>query len=202
MKRLLSATLTAGASLALAASSAGAIVWFPSEDIAIPTTLAGVVVNLQTGADTVGDDAPGADVNFFFGGFGIGNDADSTATMPTFQPVRISAGTLAAVDNLTVGTPVSGASTFAVGYGGSASHIPSEFTAGTPGYLGFSLDTGSGLVFGWMRVTLEANTTAGVIHEWAYEASGGSILVGAVPEAGVPFLALLGLGGLALRRRR
>lgn len=202
MKRLFSASLIAGVSLAIAAPASAAIIWAPAQDIAIPTTPGGVVVNLETWSSTLGDDAAGADVNFFFGGFGIANDADSSATMPTFQPVRIGTGFLDAVENLTVGTTVDGSSTYSTGYGGSASHIPSEFTAGTPGYLGFSLDTGSGIVYGWMRVTLEANTAPGVIHEWAYEDSGAAILVGAVPEPGTSLLAALALGSLAFRRRR
>jgi hypothetical protein len=202
MKPIRFSILLTGTTLALAASASAAIVWFPSEDIPIPTTPSGVVVDLLTATATIGDDAAGADVNFFFGGFGIGNDADSSVGAPTFQPVRIGTGFLDSVDNLTVGTPVSAASTFASGYGGSASHIPATFAAGSTGYLGFSLDTGSGLVYGWMRVTLEANAAPGVIHEWAYESNGGSILVGAVPEPGTSLLALFALGGIALRRRR
>lgn len=132
----------------LTAASHAGIVWFPGEDIEIPTNPSGVVVNLQTTASTLGDDSPGAEANFFLGGFGIGNDADSTATVPTFQPVRIGTGFIDSVANLPLGATVGAASSYASGFGGSGSHIPAEFTAGTPGYLGFSLETGSGLVYG------------------------------------------------------
>jgi hypothetical protein len=117
----------------------------------------------------------------------------------------VGAGNLDVVDNLTVSSLVSSASTFGTGFGGSGDpnpHLGVTFTDGVPGYLGFSLETGTGTVYGWMQVTLTSNVAGGVIHEWAYEDSGSSILVGAVPEPGVALLGLLSTGALCFRRKR
>ena len=52
-----------------------------------------------------------------------------------------------------------------------------------------------------MHVTLEANVAGGVIHEWAYNTTGGSILVG-VPEASESLVIMAGLTGLIFGGRR
>ena len=151
----------------------------------------GVAVNLENGANST-DRAglPGGDANFVLAGIGITNDADQTAAGASWQPVRVGNVNTDAVRNLPLGQAVGigaidaeGATlSYAAGFGGSGdlnSNFP-EFTAGLPGYIGFSLVlNNSNLVYGWMRVTLrDDNTAGGFIHEWAFEDDGGPIVVG------------------------
>lgn len=87
---------------------------------------------------------------------------------------------------------------------GSYTHLgePGNFQDGEEGYIAFRFTTnsGNGPYYGWMRVTLTGNTAGAIIHDWAWENSGGSIAAGQVPEPG--FTApLLGLAAGALLRR-
>ena len=205
----LAASVALAFSLSAAASPA-AIVYFPSEDIPIPANFAGVSVDLETGAtstDLAG--LPDGDANFFFGGAEISNDADETASAPSWQPVRTGTGNTDPIAALTLGTTVDGTSTYAAGFG-SSGDVSTHFgplTAGQQEYIGFSLtpNGGGGPLYGWMLVTLQtdASDLEGTIHSWAYEDQAGvPILVGAIPEPGSAALGLFGLAALALRRRR
>ncbi|MDA7880799.1 PEP-CTERM sorting domain-containing protein [Akkermansiaceae bacterium] len=210
--------LVAGA----ASSANAAIVSFMDQNIGIPTTFAGVSVNLETGAF---EDNPailvglsGGDMNFVFGGEWITNDADGGGVSPTWQPVRIGTGAQAnnaLIRNLGIGAIVGPSSAFASGYGGSTGHIaappspaaPNEtFEAGEKGFIGFSLEVDSGpasTVYGWVEVTLQGNDSPGVIHSWAFENNGSPLAVGSlIPEPSQSMLTALGVLGAALRRRR
>ena len=194
----------------------GAIVFFgpnviPSwNEIPIPTTYAGVSVDLETGSSS--NDLSGVSdgaVNLYFGGQSISNDAEAAGTTARFQPVRTGTGNTDAVSNMSPGTSVSAADLYSVGYGNSTDHIPAGgFTAGTPGYIGFSLVLPSNgeLVYGWMKVTMTNDgTTPGVIHEWAYNDTPNAPInvgEGAIPEPSGVLMLAAGLGGIALRRRR
>ena len=147
----------------------------------------------------------GGDINFFFGGVGVTNDADSGASSPSLEFARTGTGTLDTAANLAPGTILGSGSghLFASGYGGSVDHLGATFTAGEPGYLGFVLDDGGTSLFGWMEVTFTANTPGGLVHQWGYQTSGGPILVGsAVPEASESLVLMAGLSGLLLGTRR
>jgi hypothetical protein len=159
-----------------------------------------VDVDANNGA-TGGAEFAGWDFNFFFAGVGMANSA-------AFQPVRTSTSNESAILNLAYGTLVNGASTFSTGAGGSGDignehvgPIASQFQDGAQGYLGFKFtkNNTSGPFYGWMRVTLTGNTPGGSIHDWAWDDSGASI---AVPEPGRAMLLILGVLGIALRRKR
>ncbi|MCX6857181.1 MAG: PEP-CTERM sorting domain-containing protein [Verrucomicrobia bacterium] len=144
----------------------------------------------------------GWDVNFFMGGIGEYNSA-------AFQPVRASGSDhFSLIQNVPFGTLVSSSSIFASGIGGSdTDHIgsgPGKFTAGEPGYLAFRLAGNSGPLYGWMRVTLTQDDPGALVHDWAYDDSGASILVGqtVIPEPGKTLLLMLGATGLLMQRRR
>lgn len=171
---------------------------------------------------TIGYSEPATwDVNFFLGGIGIGYS-------PTFQPfVDDAVGNRSQLVNVAVDLGIaSEASTRTIGgnvsdgvYGGSGrsnggtgeSHFDtpavdsnpnySAFTPGTPGYIAFVLNPGAGEQYGWMRVTLTNDGTAGTIHEWAYS-DAITFQVAEIPEPSSTSL----LGGFVvlclLRRRR
>ena len=155
------------------------IIWSGVQDITIPTTFAGIYLDVD---DVVGTPSISTspfsdfDINLFYGGDGI-------LTKDYFQPV--STGTIATspVRILTFNTLVSSSSEF---YGtdpkNSNSH-PVDVT----GYLGFEFipEGEASNRYGWMHVTLTNNSTPGTIHDWAWENSGGAILagdIGVIPE--------------------
>jgi hypothetical protein len=197
------------ASLSLAVSAPAAIIYIaPPGGIPIPANFAGVSINLETAAVSTNlNGLPGGDLNLFFGGSQISNDADTLAASPSWQPVRTGAGNTDPAANLPFGTSVSAASLYGVGYGSSGdltTHFP-PFIPGQPGYIGFSLvpDGGGAPLYGWMQVTLEnGGSTPGLVHSWAFEDSGAPILVGAVPEPSAAVLSCLGMLSFLLRRRR
>jgi hypothetical protein len=70
------------------------------------------------------------------------------------------------------------------------------WSADSIGYAGFSFVNGSTTTYGWIEIQLSAGLDQFAVTKWAYEATGGPITVGAVPEPGTALL--LGLGGLGL----
>lgn len=187
------ALLSAAPSLRAVIVSSGIV------DLAIPTTHAGIYLDVDTGASGFTEFA-GWDVNFAFGGSEIYNS-------DAFQAVRTGTGNTDAFRNLVEGFEIAaGTSFYSTNFGGSLTHLgnsPGQFAEGTEGYLGFQFTTNAsdGPYFGWMRVTLMPNTAGGFVHEWAYDDSGASVTV--VPEPAT-WSALAGLCALALflRRRR
>lgn len=190
-------------SLLLAAQAHGAVIYSGLQNIAIATTFGGTNVDVEDtnnatnhGTGTI----VGSDVNFFFGGVGFMNEAN-------FQPVRASSlDAFSAITNLAYGTLINGTSTFATGAGGSgdlgSEHVGfsgGQFQPFTEGYVGFRL---SGSYYGWMRVTLTFDEPGGIIHDWAYDDTGASILAGIVPEPSRAMLLMLGLMVGVMRRRR
>lgn len=202
--------------LAVLGEVRGAIVYFSDQNIAIPNTYAGVSVDLETGNwSTSLDGLLGGDANFFLGGARVSNDAYAPSVAASWQPVRTGTGKTDAIVQLAVNTTVDiSTASYSTGFGASGqinSHFGggTGFTVGAPGYLGFSLiidnpaNPGNPLlVYGWALVTLENNNGVGLLHEWAYDATGAAIQVAAVPEpASLTFVGSLGVL-LLLRRRR
>jgi hypothetical protein len=198
--------------IAVSASTAGAaVIVYLDQDIPIPTTYAGVSVNLETGAfSDVLAGVSGGDMNFVFGGAGFSNDADQTVLVPTWQPVRAGTGNTDVLVNLGINTTVGPSSVVSSDYGGSTGHFTTSlpvpaapFTSGQKGYIGFSVVLDDTTVaYGWAEVTLQNDNMPGVIHSWAYEDTGQDIRVLEIPEPSLPVLTTLGLALLALRRRR
>jgi hypothetical protein len=74
---------------------------------------------------------------------------------------------------------------------------------GTLAFLGFSFTNASGLHYGWARVHVEETTNIMTVFDAAYDdAPDAAIVTPAVPAPAVATLLLLGIGGLAVRRRR
>ena len=80
------------------------------------------------------------------------------------------------------------------------------FSNDVSGYIGFAFDDAGTTYYGWAELTLSAQTSSGqvTVHRWAYEDSGASIQVGAVPESrhAAVGLGALALGAAGLRRWR
>lgn len=183
-------------------SANAAVIYSGVQNIAIPTTFDGVYLDIDTGTTSTSV-ITGWDINPFFGGFALGNSA-------AFQPVRIGTGNSDTILNLAYGTLVDSLLNYATGEAGSSDHIgggANQFADGSPGYLGFKFtdNSNAGPFFGWMRLTLTANTSGATIHEWAYDNTGSGLFVGsltAVPEPSRAMLLLLGLISMLIRRRR
>jgi hypothetical protein len=185
-----------------------AVVYSGVQNIVIPTTFDGVYVDIDDGAMSTGPFS-GWDINVFFGGVGIGASG-------AFEPARTGAGVLDPVIRLGVSDEIGSGLWYAGAVEtGSSDHLGAagNFQDGEEGYLGFKFtrNDSNGPYYGWMRMTLTANTAGAVIHDWAWENSGALILAGVtssgpsvVPEPGRAMLLVIGAGGAAVvsRRRR
>lgn len=189
-------------SFAIRPSANAAVIYSGVQNIAIPTTFDGVYLDIDT-ATTSTSVITGWDINPFFGGFALGNSA-------AFQPVRTGTGNSDTILNLAYGTLVDSLLNYATGEAGSSDHIgggANQFTDGASGYLGFKFTTNSnaGPFYGWMRLTLTANTSGATIHEWAYDNTGSGLFVGsltAVPEPSRTMLLIAGGCFASLQRQR
>jgi len=79
---------------------------------------------------------------------------------------------------------------------------PNRWYAGDTGYFGFKFMMASGaLRYAWAEIALNSGSlTQGTLTKIVYEDTGASVTVGVIPAPGA--IALLGLAGLAGRRRR
>ena len=154
-----------------------AVIYSRLQDIGIPTNFVGVYLDLDTGTTGMNDDSSpaGWDINPFFGGQGVANS-------PAFQPARSGVGNADRLLRLGVGATVDSGRLFSTGYGGSDTHLGTQFLAGQEGYLGFRFTTNgnAGPYYGWMRVVFTGNIAGAVIKDWAYENGGTATVTGRV----------------------
>jgi hypothetical protein len=175
----------------------GAIVYSGVQNIVIPTTFDGVYLDIDDGSAST-TPFTGWDINIFFGGVGIGGSS-------AFQPARTGTGVSDPVTRLGMSDDIGGGLWYAGALEtGSSDHLGAagNFQIGEEGYLGFKFtnNEGSGPYYGWMRLTLTANTSGAVIRDWAWEADGSPISAGftsTVPEPSRAMLALLGAWAVA-----
>jgi len=194
--------LAACAAATVAGSSSAAIVWSGIVNLNVPSNFDGVYLNVVTGATATSGFA-GYDVNPY-----------NSSTLSWFSPaasttggfVRGGGSSATLVDNLAFGTVIGAGAAFAYGNGGSESTGATAFNlSSTQNLVGFRFvnEAGGGVHYGWMRMEIGA-TLGGqprAIVEWAYESvAGATITAGTIPAPGA--VALLGLAGLAGRRRR
>ncbi len=163
--------------LRLADSAPAATIYSNLQNIAIPLDFTGVYLDVDTGA-TGSAEFAGWDINPFFGGAGGDNS-------PAFQPARVSTGNTDTFLKLAAGATVDVSRFFSTGYGGSQTHLGTQFTDGQEGYLGFKFTTNSntGPYYGWMRVVFTGNTAGASIKDWAYDDSGSAIVTGRVLQS-------------------
>ena len=162
--------LTAVTLLFTSGQAAADLIYSGLQDISIPTTYAGV--NIDVNGDSVWD------LNPFLGGVYLYNNS-------VFQPARDGTGGLDTVLNFTAGSTISSSLNYGPGTGGSMDHLgvnPGQFTAGAEGYIGFK----NGSNYGWMRVVFTNNNSGALIKEWAYDNSGvsGTIAVANITQTG------------------
>lgn len=180
-----------------------AVIYSGIQNIAIDTTFVGTYVDVENTNNATNHSTStitGWDINLFFGGVGMMNEAN-------FQPVRASGvDPFSAMQNLALGQLISAASTFATGAGGSgdfgSEHVgfsAGQFQPNVDGYIGFRLN---GSNYGWMRVSFTFDDPGAVIRDWAYDDSGMSIFAGSVPEPSRAVLLMVGLMSGMLQRRR
>jgi hypothetical protein len=174
-------------SFAIPPSANAAVIYSGLQNIAIPTTFDGIYLDLDTGATSTSV-ITGWDVNFFFGGVGIASSAD-------FLPARIGTGNMDRMLRFVVNDVIDENLFYSSGEGGSSDHLgvaPDQFQDGIEGYLGFRFTKNdlSGPFYGYMRLTLTANTPGALIHDWAWDDTGGPITI---PEPSRAMLLMAGL---------
>jgi hypothetical protein len=178
-------------------SAEAAIVFSGPVNITVPLTTAGVYLNVVTGATGVTSTTqpPGWDVNLW-----------SATTLNLFNPAAPTGGVYqgsAGNFNLAVGTIVSGAGPFSSGLFTNAPNLNSSNN-----YFGFRFVNealGGQIQYGWVQVRLGATLIdpSRAIVGYAYENTGGSIAVGAVPEPSTYALfGVMAVGALGMRAWR
>ncbi len=117
------------------------------------------------------------------------------------------------VDNIALDTTIDGNLSYTSSsrsFNNFAQNNNANWPAGTTGYVALRFDgddtAGVSVLYGWLQVTMNS-TSSITVHDFAYEASGGSILAGqtatAVPEPSTyAMMAGLLAGAAALYRRR
>lgn len=191
-------------------SADAAIVHSGIINLNVPSTTAGIYLNVVTGVSaTAPAGAPGWDLNPWSGSAlnvwtnNAGNPANSDGVV-----INAAGGSSATLtDNLPLGFIIDGTST----YGRTSSSETTGATAllvnSSNNIVGFRFwnEAGSSIHFGWVRFS--TGTSLGAqprsIVEYAYESTANTgIAAGAIPTPGSLALLAVGALGLAGRRRR
>ena len=189
-------SLAAGAAAATALSAGADVIYSGLQDLSIGQFSS---LNLNVDGDAYGDVLL---KNYVFGG---GNYMGATVNFAPGKLVSFNNGGLAYASALSAGFLVNSASigpSFfgSMAYGGVNPNA--QFNTASNKYLGFSFASGASLFYGWARVSVNQASGSFVVHDWAYENSGGGIQTGAVPAPGALGLLAVGASGLGLLRGR
>jgi len=164
------------------------VIYSGLKDITIPTTYAGIYIDVDGGLAPSTSTFTGWDFNPYLGGVYVANNSP-------FQPGRTAANDMGTLRNFAVDSTIDAGLLLGTGMGGSIDHLGNTFTAGTEGYLGFKLN---GANYGWMRVVFTNNTGGAVIKDWAYESSGAAIATGNILQSGSTVTLNSALGSFTL----
>lgn len=192
-QRWLSIALAAAGGVAVADQANAAIVYHaPVGGISIPSTFAGIYINLETEAAGA-NSTVGWDVNPY-----------GSSYLNIFKATGAAiAGGAAGFQNLAPGTPLSVATLVGATGNGPDAAFPVVVNSSS-NLIGFKFTDAASVVHaGWMRISLSASTFSQPrsVVEWAYESdTNATINAGQVPAPGT--LALLAAGGLGLTGRR
>ena len=202
--RLAGYAALAGAALAAPAVADAAIIYSGPVVINIPSTTSGIYINVVTGLAGTNAGTPGWDINPW-----------NTSALEFFTPSPGPAGAGEMVGtggtyfNLTLGTLISAASTFAdAGTTAINPGTPLNFSSSNNimGFRFINEAAGNVVEYGWVRISLSA--TAGgqprAVVEYAYENDPQfGILAGAVPEPStIALLGVMAAGALGVRAWR
>jgi MYXO-CTERM domain-containing protein len=187
----------AAAASVVAGAANAAIVHWADANLVIPATIDGLYINVETRTSgSAGSAVSGWDLNPYAATSLTWFNATGTGMM------RFPGVTTGSAGNLALGTVVGAAGSYgsgAVTVGAAAGN----WQLNASNYFGFRfVGADGGTKYGWGRFVIGASISGAdrTIAEIAYEDSGASINVGTVPAPGA--IALLGLAGLAHRRRR
>ena len=203
--------LAAVATAAVAATSNAAIVYSGIVNFACAVDIDGCYINVQTNllSNGPGSGVPGWDVNPYSTSGGM-NFFNSTGG----GQMRRAGVTTGTAGNLAVGTVVGAAGSFNTSTGNvygttAATGLAGGWTLGSENIIGFRFVAAAGTThYGWMRFLMGAAGSSGTsmtrtVVDYGYESTADtSILAGAGAAPAPGALALLGLAGLATRRRR
>jgi MYXO-CTERM domain-containing protein len=186
----------AAALCAAGAANAAVVTW--NINAVIPANIDGLYINVETQqTGTAGSGVAGWDINPY------GATALSFFSSTGGGYMRTPGATSGVAGNLASGTSIGASgswstSTTAVTFGSN----PGNWQLNAVNYFGFRFVGGDGQVrYGYGVMQVGANAATRTLLSVAYESTAGAaIAVGAVPAPGA--LALLGVAGLASRRRR
>jgi MYXO-CTERM domain-containing protein len=198
----------AAAALCAAGAANAAVVYSGAVNFVCAIDIDGTYINVETGQLTNGPGAgvPGWDVNPYRSTSGSGMNFFS----PTGGGMVSAASGVGSALNLAGGASIGSTSNFSsstatIAFGSAAG----QWQYGTNNIVGFRFVGADGQTrYGWMRFLMGAQPASGnlvtrTVVDFAYESvAGASILAG---DTGIPApgaLALLGVAGLASRRRR
>lgn len=171
--------------VATAEKADASVVYSGPVNITIPSTTAGVYLNVVTGVNNVAPaSAPGWDVNPF-----------SSTGMSYFNPAAPTGGVyvqrtgLGATANLPVGTMIDATSAYGSTTAATTGNQPHVLNG--VNVIGFRFQNeanGNAVHYGWMRISLSATLSSQprTLVEYAYENQAGvGIAAGVIPSAGV-----------------
>jgi len=205
--RLAAYATIAGAALAAPAipNADAAIVYSGIVNINIPSTTAGIYLNLFNGvfATTPGG-APGWDVNPW-GSTSFNSWANNSAEATDGVIGNFTGGSSATlVDNVPFGTLVDGTWTYVRSNGIETTGLTAFTNSSSNNLVGIRFTNGANTYFGWIRYSLSSTSGAQprAVVEYAYEDSGAGILAGVPEPSTFALLGVMATGALGVRAWR
>ena len=203
--RLAAYATLAGVALAAPTAANAEIVWFSDVNINIPSTTAGVYINLVTGVSgTIPGAVPGWDINPW-GTTALNIWANNSASPLSGVITDFFGGSSATlIDNLPPGTLLDDTRTYgrtaAVETIGSTAFILNS----SNNQIGFRfLNESTGQYnYGWAQISLSSSVGSQprILLQYAYDNTGGPIAIGLIPEPSTTtLLGLLATGALGVR---
>ena len=201
--------LAAVATAAVAATSNAAVVYSGILNFACNADTDGCYINVQTNLLSNGpaSGVPGWDVNPYMTGGGM-NFYNSVGG----GQMRRAGVTTGTAGNLAVGTSIGSTGSYNTRTGNvygttAATGLAGGWTYSSDNIIGFKFVAAAGTThYGWMRFAMGAatgSTTVGptrTVVDYGWESTAGTAIAAGAPAPGA--IALLGLAGLATRRRR
>jgi len=192
----------AAALCAAGAANAAIVVW--NVNAVIPATTDGIYFNVETQTTGLtGTGTPGWDLNPY-GGTGLafywsGSGAAGVRLNPNGS---FNSNTMSNLpQGFEVGAQMTGTASFGTSSPSFTTTQPGKWNFNAVNYFGFRFTNAANQIrYGWGAMSVGDTAATRTLLTIAYEDSGGSIQVGAVPAPGA--IALLGVAGLVSRRRR